>query len=382
MNISFKKEDLAIYIGIAIYTIARFIERVNTNIPSSFWNILTLVSCLILFGNVIFIKQQVSFKGIIVYMFIMILLYIDSIPSGAHELIYLLIVIYCVQSKKLDNIVEFVYILTAVMTLCVVILALIGVLPNISVIHSNRVRYNMGFYGYDVLPLTYISLVFGFALFYKKKPRFCIVALIMTVGGLVYHLTKVRAFMIILSAFVVLWVFVSYRPIKKWKYINCIKLLPIIYVIISLIISKLYEKHVMWVWIINGLINHRISLQHYMLNKYGITWLSNIIPWEMENDINSYMYVDNSYIYLMLTWGIIGVSLIMLGYILLLNYAISKKNSIFLVVVVSILTLGIFWNILGYFQYVEILLYCSIYYKKVPKIIKNVKYQGEFSLNR
>ena len=371
------KDDYLITLGLLLYTLSRFLERVKLPISNAFWNPMILLACVILLFNSLITNPKVKVRAFVLFALLILCLFIDSAPTGAHELIYLSVVLWAVKKSNIDIQLKHLYILTGVLTLLVVLLAVVGVLPNNVAYVGQRERYSVGFYGYDVLPLQYLSLVFGFSLLYKKKPNVLIAIIFESVGFIVYRVTRVRTVMYLLTMFLLVWFFLSYKPIKNWRRTRILILVPSLCVGFSFLLDFLFKIKNQFIWMINGLLLFRISMQNYMIDKYGISLLGSSVPWDAENK-SQYMYVDNAYINLLLTWGIIGLIFVLLLYSYVIYYSIKSKNTVLLLVSVSVSLLGLLWNVMTIFPYVEFILYFSTIFNEKIRI-KNIHKQMQIT---
>ena len=112
--------------------------------------------------------------------------------------------------------------------------------------------------------------------------------------------------------------------------------LPIAVAGISYVLPWLYEKEVPLVVKINELISNRILLANRALHRTELTWFG-----ALEKDWTNEFYLDNAYINILLSYGIIVISICLISY-LAMNYFLWRKEQYYVLVITGIIAIYAF----------------------------------------
>lgn len=113
------------------------------------------------------------------------------------------------------------------------------------------------------------------------------------------------------------------RTLKKFFILS----VPI-FLIISIVTIALYDSNNIEWYTINMFFSNRLTITKEMLTQYGIPWLGQYfkVYSSARDDGELYNYIDSSYWQMLLIYGVIYTSLVLLGYIILSIHATKKAD--------------------------------------------------------
>lgn len=113
-------------------------------------------------------------------------------------------------------------------------------------------------------------------------------------------------------------------------------ILPIIIAGISYVLPWLYEKEIPLAMKINKLITNRVMLANRALHRTEITWFG-----ALEKDWSNEFYLDNAYINILLSYGIIVIGICLISYFVM-NYFLWKKEQYYVLIITGIIAVYAF----------------------------------------
>ena len=231
----------------------------------------------------------------------------------------------------------------------VVIMSLIGLLPNIIQERSYSFgltveRRSFGFQhvnflgGYVLLSVTCIL--------YLRKDRICILdyaALILLAATLYFYInSKTSAALLAITSF--LLYLAQHHLSRQILVALCIALIACA-IGLSFILPNIYSQSNDIIVLIDEILSKRLSFDAMFLNKYPILpfgqELELVSSLEAARTGQSMSVLDNTYLHLLLRFGLVTFVLYLVMYIMLLRKAIRNGNYTLLVMCTAILVCGI-----------------------------------------
>ncbi len=212
---------------------------------------------------------------------------------------------------------------TAFMVFLVVVLALLGIIPDTQTYRyfgENKITcHGIGFNHSSALP-TYYFFIFLNYFYLSPKKRKVIYLLIGTlIGYCIFKLCaeRLRFYMLIIaSALIFLKPFESNKFYKLKKYIMTL-VFPIC-CIITLILGYYYNSSNNSMYKLNIYLSNRLYYEHYTFNNYPVTWFGQDIMMGEDvtkfKDGSTYFYIDAAYVYLLFEYGIQVFGAIIIAY--------------------------------------------------------------------
>ena len=150
-----KRRELLIYIAIFLYSVALFLKRVNLPINQNLLNKTMMLGTLIALANIIF-DRKMNPKQWILTAVIGLLLLVDSLPTGNHELFYLFIIIWSCRNLEKRALMKYIFGIVLIMTLLTGYLTCLGIVKNdVFILNETRVRYGLGYNVWSILPFQF-----------------------------------------------------------------------------------------------------------------------------------------------------------------------------------------------------------------------------------
>lgn len=200
----------------------------------------------------------------------------------------------------------------------------LGILPGGFSLRDNTVRYYLGF-SYTSYASNYLFHLIITAIFvYKEKLNFIIWLIFLMLNQVFFDLTDTKSAYYL--SLLVLLLFLIVKNIKDSSKIEKIskyfeKFSFPVFTLIILLMTKLYDNGNNLMERVNELLTYRLMLGAQALREYGISIFGTKIVWSGFNSGKQYLYVDSSFLNILLNYGVVLVLLFSLGY-----YLLGKKN--------------------------------------------------------
>lgn len=214
----------------------------------------------------------------------------------------------------------------------VIIPAMLGWIPDDIYYHGNMTAHCLGFAYYSNAP--YIVLMGTIAIYWlirsKKLERLFLVFSI-PVHILVYKICTVR---LTLYVYIIFLVFVlAANCINTKKQHKCLTwIATLMYPVMAALVfwaSFKYRSSSILTFF-NKIINYRLMFNLQGFEQYGVKLFGQQIRTSQEyideNFINHYFYIDCGYVYMLIGYGLIIFTVIMILYILVSRYAMKNNN--------------------------------------------------------
>lgn len=339
-----KNREVLVYVSVGMYCIAYFMSRVKVPISQRliYWTM--IIAAFIAVGNV-FLDTQLSSKQIIISLIVGALILLGSIPVRNFEILYLYCLVWSCRNLENDEIIRYITKIMLCMIVITWMLSVVGVVEgSIQITNEIRERYDFGYSSWAILPLQY-TMMFLFLLYLKReKIHVRDVILGGTIGIAICIKADVKTGIIILFAGTIGLILCDCIAIKKWKKLYFLVALPEILTLGSYLSVKLYAHGKYNILSkINSVLNNRLMYPAQGLDKYGIHILSNPQYETIYNDAG-YFGIDNSYLYILVSWGIIIGTVILVAYSYIIYNCIKKQNLRLLFLTILLVCSAVLWN--------------------------------------
>lgn len=320
--------------------------------------IFVIIIGLFYIGIKLFISDTYTIKQLILLCIIITIFLVAYKKSTYIDLIILLLLIIGSKNIKLDYIVRCHFIVYGIIMLVALICSVLGIIENYSTYSILRgYRYSMGnTYPTDFAAgIYYLVLDFVYLKRNKWKISYSIGIILLNWG--VYCIADGNTSFILSCC-----IAISMMIIKSAKNIKLIRSKLIQYIIIcsfpilgtlSIVIQAIYTQfNSEFLLKLDLLLNNRLSYGHQAIEKYKLSLFGNNIDfigagWGTAS--NDYFYVDNGYLQVALTYGIVILCIFCLGFSYVC-YKNRKTNPVLIVILFFIALSGLieprFFNIL------------------------------------
>lgn len=288
---------------------------------------------LIASGAVFFLKiyhTYYSVKQWLLAFFLMVLCCIVYLFSGKQQPVLFVLIVFCLKDTSMEKLCHTICISSLIVMILSFYLMMMGIRENVvSVVNRSlfgigyqEYRYALGFFHANTLFVYCFVAVTSYFFVHKLTRRGFWISLGMI--GLVYNITKSRTGTLLL----LLFIFCLIPEVRKWmeRYMfnPLVPYLMMVYISSNLFFSFMYQYDAdNWLNLLDKAMQQRISLSHYYLTKYSIKlWgqpveLSN---WKMSSNLQTdFKMIDNSYVLMLINYGLIFTVLIMSLYFILLR---------------------------------------------------------------
>lgn len=340
--------------------------------------------------------QKSDYKVII----LLLLAYFSSAYTSSHwmsEIIWILAGTKCVNLKKT---VRLFFIIELCALLLVVTLSMLGVVDNVIMTEQNGiVRQSMGFNHPNALAARVFQLEAMYVYLHDRRIKKINVFLLMIISIFTYFLTRAKT-VAILSVFMAIFVFllssvykaerddfrglfvrIYEKVFRRMKYIPVV--IPIVATVFILYLSQLNGS---------GSLFSRASQAFNYLQYYGLSFWGQ--PLQINNGAdnfylqNSQLYtLDNSYLYLLIGFGIIFFILFIVAQGILIYRMIKQKEYTVVTILILYMIYGVVETMMIRFTYnFSILFMAGLLWKnpnmKGNKIHENIIYSSRKSIER
>lgn len=357
-----KKKALLIYIGLAIFIVGQQLPRINIEVPSIVFRLVQLTGVIELLFVHLFIEKKIRTKLLLLFAFALVILLLDAIPSRLTELLFLAAIIWSIQKQDVKAIYKWCLIFTTVTVVIIYLLGVGGIIKAENVIQNYRIRFNYGFSSYSILPFQLLALVYGYC-YFRKKISIIETILFSFIGYMIYRRTDLKTAFYLLVAFLVCAYFIGKKSKWNLEKLQILKYLPFILALISVAGVIAFGRNNQNITALDLVIGSRFKFAVAAIQRYGIHLFSSYIDWDLANK-TSYLIVDNSYINILLTYGVIGLAFVLCVYSYVLSYSVKENEPLLLIGVIITLFNGLLWSRLIVFTEVEFLIFATTYFDK------------------
>ncbi|MBR1693354.1 MAG: hypothetical protein IJ711_11370 [Lachnospiraceae bacterium] len=338
-----KKSELLMYLSILFYCTALFLKRVNLPFEQNLYNKAMMLAAVIALFNIVF-DSKMGLRQILFTAFLGGLLFVDSIPTGNHEIFYLFLIIWGCRNMDAEKVIRFIFGIVFVLTLCVAAFTFLGVIENnVHITNDVRKRYDMGYSVWSILPFQYLSLSMMSLYLSKKKVKPLPVVLLIGIGGLIGILTDVKSACLINAIGLIGLYFAQYIKIRRWNKLRIFIWIPELLTLLSYVAVKLYDRGIGFFARLNVILNYRLMYPAMGLEQYGIHLFSNPdVQWASEAE--SYFGIDNCYLNVLVTWGVVGLLVVLCIYSFLIDYCIKKEDLQLFIITMMMVFVALMWS--------------------------------------
>lgn len=383
MRIGFQKSlvNVILYIAITIYFTYKLLSLsfFSVYLPGFFTNFIPIVSISLLLINEIALKK-IDVKSILSFLLVIsvfaALIYLSNV--GSYSFLYPLVIIYLLRNYDLDNILSIVLPTTIVIFFVVVVSSKLGIIIDYVEISQTRIRHYLGF-TYSLFPST-VMLNITAMYIYKNRGNLKFRNLIILFIAILWIFLQTNSRLTFMSSLSILVIGLVTTSIPNiWRKIEnlLLALIPIYLIapIVSYMVTIRYMFMEDWILLLNDFLGNRIYLSYSSLSTYGfgllgrkITWIGNALNASGQRAVGTYLYVDNLYLNLLQSYGLIFVTIycIMLT---IMMFRLYKQKHYFLFLIMFIFAIhGMIDDLTVHWHYHFFLILLNLVYSKSYKI--------------
>ena len=295
------------------------------------------------YGLIVFISifmTDYSYKVLKRYILFMVFFLIISLKAGSVTILFNFIFIFAAKNIQVRKMIKYVVTLQAILTICIFVSSLTGVIEDWTYMIAGRFRHSMG-YGYpNAIPTIYFYTMLAICYLIRNKFKLMHVVVFEAINYLLFSYTKTRtAFAMTAIALFVFWLLkFRKKPLTSTKisrvfYVHSVYLIAIF----SIMACFFYNPANPMLRKIDAFISNRLSMGHNALMVNHLTLFGQKIQWygfggvgyTIQEMGGEYNYVDCSYVKILLDYGIVMLLLAIIGYMFAANEELKKGNRYF-----------------------------------------------------
>lgn len=283
---------------------------------------------LLIFLNMINGKYKVK-----IFLPIFILIAIASAVSRDTQLIYYGAIVFAISDSDFDKVIKCCIKVQFVSIMLFVVLASTNIIWNAMFDFGTRNRYALGFTYPTFVPMMYTFVLLQILYITRDAIRWADICTFFALSVFLFVLTNSKFIYVVQLLILALMVVDKLYLLDKVKKRFCklgdyfISIVPSLFLCISIIVSLAYNDRIAFWSKLNDLLTNRLMLMHKAIYKYGVSVFGKPVKWYghyVGEGQMTYNYVDNSYIQILITYGILITLLVIVGYTLII--VVSRKN--------------------------------------------------------
>lgn len=392
-KIVFSKDELLFYMAFLIWLILKVIGTTTYTeiIPYSLlFKLGRIVVYALLFLKFIY-RINISFKSL-VGISVIVLVFIVSYFSGITTIVDTILLIFSTKNIEKSKLIRISCITLACTLMFVMVSSFCGIIEDWIYSRSEgTIRHSLGFQYCTNLSTYYFYFVLMVIVIKRNNLRMISNICLLLVNWLIYIYTdSVTGFVLVTAALISTYcIKFSRKELCTHKVISFLfQYCFFICAIFTIIVTIKYSPSNAIMFMINKMLNYRLGLSNVAYKEYGFTLFGKAITWSggIENytfDSSTYNYVDSSYIQIGLSYGILLLIIICLGFTLLEKKAIKENNKELALVLFFVSIYSIMQPQLIFLHYNPLILLLGQFINtdNVKKLQKRRKYYYESSKN-
>ena len=345
MNIKFVKNNLTelnSYVGFIVLLILMYVFESTTwtTFNDSFFHDVIL-GCTLLFAISCMLLKKSNLKEKLVFGIL--------IFTG---LLLTFLAITLIPRNSIDKVFRIIFIEELFLTICIILLSLIGIIPN-QVVEINKSLYTVNAYTFgfshpNILTAQATTMVFLYLCINRNNIQFKTILISLLSTLVIYYFSRGRT-AFLLSLLVIILICIDktgkINSIKSsiFKYIPYLNIVIILTIFICIVLFALFGKNATIVNLINDLVfNGRIGLawlnfKAYSMSLFGVNLDPSVWPeWQ-------YHSLDNGHMMIFLQYGVIGFITYFYTVQRALNN-IAKRKDMVMCILISVLLIWLIYE--------------------------------------
>ncbi|WP_164516720.1 hypothetical protein [Clostridium transplantifaecale] len=317
---------LVLWLMVWNFGITEIANYYSVNIVAWIVRILAIIYMFNEFSDKTKVKRINFLAGIIIVAF---LLYycIRTQNTRYFDTIFFLYALRKINYKYIINVVFKTQFFIVVFT---VFLSFINIIPNEAVFNAGRQRYNLGY-----IYCSYAANMFFFTVAHyfagrKRTDKFnwWLVAVFLGINQIIFYYSDTKASYWGTLLLILFEIIASRFPISTKRHRIGELMSACIFpgfALLSVIAGLVYNPNNAVFSLLNTISSGRIYMVYLGLQRYGIKLLGSDLTWSTDHT-SEYLYVDSSYVNILLTLGLIFLVLICLGFARVAVKSVRNKD--------------------------------------------------------
>lgn len=335
-------------------------------------NIMITIAMIILLICTLYNLQKIKKRDLLIIYIAFGLSFITKIITKNNMIIILLLLIFSLKNIKFNDLLKY-DIKIKILFLLIVVALYFGGFTNVNIHYRNGVmRHSMGFSNPNSFSTYIMSIVIE--IMYLRNKKIGLIDLIYVILSIyiINYYASSRTQILCLIAFYLLFVLnkKNVKLIVKNKFLNLIlNNMFWILTFVSILLIILYQQGNPTVIKLNTLLSKRIATSLAIFDNYDVNLFGNKLY--LVTSMQSKLYnvkavaLDNAYIYLLLSYGIVQYFVIGLFIKKYMKYLTNNENNILKFILLVYLISGLMERFFMEYQYNIFLLYFAyLFYSK------------------
>lgn len=340
-----KTTKIVPYISVFIYCTALFLKRVDLQIDAEYFlnKCMTFSALLALIG--VIVGGKMNAKQFVLFCILSVCLFLDSLPTNNHEILYLFFVICSCRNIDKKKMMKFIFRLVLVLTVMVFIGIALGYIQNtLYFVNDVRERYSLGYSVWSILPFQFMAIGLYYLYFKNTKINIFDCLLLVLLAVPIYILTDTKSALAFTCVGSTCMYLLDRKNNYNWRLIKFVRWFPFALAFISYGITYLFIKGNSLLTNLDVILNYRIHFSTIAMKEYGVKIFANPEIYELYSNDDSYFAIDNNYLCLLYLWGLVALFIICIIYWGIVNYSVKRKDIKLLFLSVFIMLVGMMWS--------------------------------------
>lgn len=310
--------------------------------------LLDIILYTILIINIIFI-QKYTLRQVIYIFFIGSIVFVSALLSENTLLLRSFLLIVSAKNINLNKFINLDFKIRFICVITIMTLAFNGAIENFINYRDGIIRYSWGFEHPNQLAIHIMTLYLtSLYLYNKSRMKNFIIFLITLI--FINNVTGNRSCVVVIS---IAYILNEMKFIFELNFMRKMSLnLPILCGVTSIVFAVLDINKYKLISYLNDLFNTRVYNCYKFLHEYGISILGQkieIIGTKIASQLNiTPKILDNAYMYILISFGIVVFIIFIVGYMILIKRIIIIKEYSILIIIISYLVLGLMETYLFY----------------------------------
>lgn len=343
MNKKIKFKNFFIYIFILWYSTEILFNSTLDSImgisTDEISNIVTWLIFALLIFQIVFLQSYTK-RELMIIILITVPVIIATVLSGQRQMMSVWMFVVAAKNVDVDKVIRTAYKILLVMLPAVVILCLLGVIENATMMRGSVQRFALGFSHPNQLGLSVFQLMACYCYINKDKLNklnyiYFLLAVLFLVkipnSKTTYIATTVLLLMLVLYKFIK-----NQKPEYMIAYEKGILIGAFCLNFFSIIFSYIDVNRNFILARVNSWMSSRFSVCHKVWLLYGVSfWGKRIYVTESERalvGIKNRLWLDNSYVSLLLRYGILIYLIFSIGYLCLVKSMLIKREYVLAII--------------------------------------------------
>ena len=295
-----------------------------------------------------FIHKVYEIPDIIFYVVMGIIIFLSAHYSTNETYLWYFVFFAAAYRQDAGRVVFLTLCVTGTVLAVIVLCSQTGLAVDYIFDSATRARHGLGFSWTTTPPIIYLFFIMGYLYLRREKMKIWEYVILEAAAVYFYVMTDTNLTFCFSTGILVL-MFVEGLLKNRWRFWSRLKwlwvCLPVLIFAASLVMVLAYHRDGA-VWSrVNSLMHNRLTLGQNGINNYGLTLFGQPI-WRRGfyitvSEVADYNYIDNSYLQMMLEFGVLFLAVVLALYTRSIYRAVQKKDYYLVWILAAILLFSV-----------------------------------------